>query len=118
MQYLLQKSPEESLNFISIEKANKVDQLLTEKDENITLNILSNAIECLFSHKLITNSGFVNLLKEFKSISIEIKYPSDSFEQIFTTITQMKRNWKNELSKLKIAIVFDDIEEVDEGCSG
>lgn len=75
------------------------------------VHILSNATELLYRNNSLNSSDFVALLNPFSDVSIEIKYPSESFEPIYDTIISLK---KRQIGKLKITIFISEIGTTDE----
>ena len=63
--------------------------------------------EMLFFNKSLNNSNFHKVLKNYKDITIDIQYPSESFESIISLVTKIQ----NKIIKhIKISIIFSSID--------
>ena len=66
--------------------------------------------EILFESNSFENQSFINLMQMFDNISIEIKYPSDSFEKIFDKTKALKNTF---MKQMNIGIFISGISKTD-----
>lgn len=87
--------PQEDVHYFNI-ATRRLDEpiesmRLDETAQSHFLIILSDGIEALYKSNALNSKDFISLLRQFyKSISIEMKYPSENFLSIFTTVLQIK----------------------------
>lgn len=84
MIYLLQFKKSERSKFIRIIIDD--EKCLLELNENCQIQLLDEMTEILFRNKSLDSSDFINSMKEFKEFSIEIKYPSKTFQIIYDSV--------------------------------
>lgn len=95
MIYLLQFKKSEKSKFIRITIDD--EKCLLELNENCQIQLLDEMTEILFRNKSLDSSDFINIMKEFKEFSIEIKYPSKTFQIIYDSVLNFKK--KGELGE-------------------
>lgn len=105
--YLMQFTPEDS-KCLSI-LAKNTDQLLIELEKEEEVNVLYNVTERLFLSDSLESSEFIHHLNQFKSISIEMKYPSEFFNQIYYKIKRLK---KTVMTNLDMAVFITGIKRL------
>lgn len=102
---------QKSHDFLTIfKKMNKIKEfgkkkkkliLPKNKEKNVKLfdqiKIKSNKTDILFYNDALKTTNFYSLLSRFKFISIEILYPSPSFDQIFELVSNVKNNKLNNI---------------------
>ena len=106
--YLMQFVPEE-MKCLSI-LAKDADQLLIELKKEEEVNVLYNVTERLFLSNVLESSEFIHHLNQIKSVSIEIKYPSEFYKNIYNKINRLK---KTVTTSLDMAIFITGIRCVD-----
>lgn len=95
MIYLLQFKKSEKSKFIRIIIDD--EKCLLELNENCQIQLLDEMTEILFRNKSLDSSDFINIMKDFKEFSIEIKYPSKTFQIIYDSVLNIKK--KGELGE-------------------
>ncbi|KAK8890731.1 hypothetical protein M9Y10_035516 [Tritrichomonas musculus] len=89
-----------------------IPALKNKKDLLETIYISSNATSLLHSkNKLDKESDFSEYLKKFNEIIIEIKYPSDEFENIYNSVMKLRDQFKNN-RPIMISILITEIPNV------
>lgn len=69
-------------------------QLLSDfydKNEKINLIILKQ-VETLYKNKILDSKEFLNLLQNFDEILIQLEYPSESFNEIYSIVSSIKND--------------------------
>ena len=76
-------------------------QFPKNKEKNVKLfdqiKIKSKKTDILFYNNALKTTNFYSFLSRFKFISIEILYPSPSFDQIFEMVSNVKNNKLNNI---------------------
>ncbi|KAK8883000.1 hypothetical protein M9Y10_045647 [Tritrichomonas musculus] len=106
--YLMQFTPEDSICLSILAKG--TDQLLIELQKEEEVNVLYNITERLFLSGSLESSEFIHHLNQFKSISIEIKYPSEFFNKIYHKIKRLKMTV---VTSFDMAVFITGIRRVD-----
>lgn len=70
------------------------------------VHFLSTATQILYLNNSLDSSKFIDIIKQFESVTIEIKYPSENFTKIFVTVSNVKNSC---IIKLKIAVSISGI---------
>lgn len=63
--------------------------LLSEIHEEYKVNLTYQTTEYLYNTNKISSHDFINLMKQFKLFSIEIKYPSSKFDEISESTSKL-----------------------------
>lgn len=87
-----------------IEIDSEESDFLTDINEKTFIRIPSEATEFLFKSNLLDSTDFIEILRHFSEISLELKYPSDTFQAIYDHL----------LNKYKISVLICGINETDE----
>lgn len=98
-EYLLELNKTESMQLLKISNSNK--KLLLELNDQSQIQLLSNVTEILYDEKSFESQEFLNILKYINNLSIEIKYPSDNYKEIYAILLHMK---KSKITNLNIGI--------------
>lgn len=75
------------------------------------VHLLSASTEILYLNSSLDSSEFIELIKQFKSVSIEIKYPSENFSKTFKILSDIKDSF---IKDLKIAVSISGIATSDD----
>lgn len=68
-------------------------------------------IKSLHENKML-KTAIIMLMSSFNDISIEIKFPSDCYDEIMNTLCNIERKNLDEFSKINIMMVISDVEKV------
>lgn len=97
---------------ISTNKPKDSYKSATEWCQDISeIHLLSAATQILFDNNSLDKSEFIDIIKQFKSVSIEVKYPSENFTKIFRIVSNIK---ESSISNLKIAVSLSGIATSDD----
>lgn len=110
--YLSKFVKKASFSFFKIFKNDSDDDAEIMIDEKIQICLLSKTTEVLFLNKVLQSTEFVNLMKQFQNLSIEMTYPSINFNQIYQIISAHKKN-----ISFEITIIITNISELDDSLS-
>ena len=97
LQYLLKFSPTDKSSYFRI-SAND-DDLLFKMNENNMICLLSDALVLLFNNRqLSTSSTFLNILRQFTIVSVEINYPMKNTGSLLAIVSTFKVSQKIEIN--------------------
>ena len=99
------------LNYTAVE-SNQCFKIVSPSDEKLIhlsneyrIQILSNLINSLLKSSDFVADDFINLLKEFQQFTVELKYPSDSFQENYENIFELKNSQFAE-NQFTISVLF------------
>ncbi|KAK8841226.1 hypothetical protein M9Y10_027426 [Tritrichomonas musculus] len=115
LRYLLQFNPSiNSIHYFSL-STNKTKENYTNANEwcqDINeIHLLSAATEILYLNNSLDSSSFIDLIRQFSSVSIELKYPSENFKGTYDITSDIKRL---QVTKLKLAVSISGLSSTDE----
>lgn len=115
LNYLLQFHESiNSIHYIAV-TTNKTKERYSNANEwcqNINeIQLLPAAAQILYLNNSLDKKEFIEIIKQFKNVSIEIKYPSENFTKIFRIITNIKNSY---VDNLKITISLSNIAASDD----
>ncbi|KAK8890149.1 hypothetical protein M9Y10_034909 [Tritrichomonas musculus] len=106
LQYLLQYKLNDSVSYFRLEK-NKDSQNISEANQ---ICLLTNSVEILSENESFSISDFCDILSNFETIFIELKYQSASFDKLFAFAKNIKDKLKE---KIEISLFLSSIEKID-----
>ncbi|KAK8898014.1 hypothetical protein M9Y10_000262, partial [Tritrichomonas musculus] len=81
------------------EKINKINKFVRLLDTNKTIfGTTCKVTKFLHDEEILGTSDFEDELSEFSHFNVEIEYPSESFEAIYSEVLSLKRSKKTELT--------------------
>lgn len=87
--------------------------LLSENTKEYQIILTYNAIEALDNMNLLYSKEFINQLKNFNKISIEIRYPSESFDTMSNNASKLLNNFNGNPKKLlQLVDLYQNIQKL------
>lgn len=108
--------PQEDVHYFNIATRRLDEPIESMRIDEIAqshfLIILSDGIEALYKGNALNSKDFISMLRQFdKSISIEMKYPSENFLSIFTAVLQIK---EKSLPYMRITVLITGVSKTDD----
>lgn len=95
--------------FIEI-SSKKYEYLIDIKDEQDII-LSKDATNYLFYQKLIKDLKLIDLMNEFDNFLIILKYPDESFQEVYGKLLNVTKQLSN--NNIKIGIFYEDVKETD-----
>lgn len=110
--YIQKFNPKADENYISITSKEDNNEIPLKKGmKNLEQIELSHNSTRLFeTNKVFNSDNFLNQLKNFEHVLIEIKYPSPTFDEIYSRVLEIKRKESN---RIRIGIFITGVSESD-----
>lgn len=93
------------------------EERLSDINEERRIYIYHNVTSILFNYNSLNSTDFKNMMNEFGDFCIEIKYPSESFQEIYDCILKIRNSYPDK-NKIKMAIFITGISETDQNFHG
>ncbi|KAK8871919.1 hypothetical protein M9Y10_007665 [Tritrichomonas musculus] len=87
----------EGLNELPQEKQETIKRIIYPEDKKFNykrIDINSAQVNDLYNDDTLDSTHMINILKFFKTISIEVQFPSDNYDSIMRKLASIKKNMK------------------------
>ncbi|KAK8837546.1 hypothetical protein M9Y10_036546 [Tritrichomonas musculus] len=110
LEYFERFNPEPKIQYFYIPTKNTGTTVEYFFQQKSTIALSYQLIELINEHKLFESPEFHNLLKSFNKLLIDLKYPTNSFDSIYTQVLNLKE--KNN-DHLRINIIINSLNKTD-----
>ena len=110
LEYFERFNPEPKIQYFYIPTKNTGTTVECFFQQKSTIALSYQLIELINEHKLFESPEFHNLLKSFNKLLIDLKYPTNSFDSIYTQVLNLKE--KNN-DHLRINIIINSLNKTD-----